>query len=190
MIVQLQNCEVPLWSYIDLFKYCVVGERIAYLVGANFTPHVITVNAGEVCLEFILNYLYMCHITRLHPTSLEAWVKLPMPLSSHMILGNDLVFLPDDTFNEGWFIAILQCLFNEGWFIAILQCFLIICVTFLWFHFVIGCHNEGHVLFSARSSCYLHSFCKWYNLKCYTSSTYFFWWYSNIWGAVLNPLST
>lgn len=30
-------------------KFCIVGERIAYSVGANFTPHVITVNAGEVC---------------------------------------------------------------------------------------------------------------------------------------------
>lgn len=30
-------------------KFYVVGERIAYSVGANFTPHVITVNAGEVC---------------------------------------------------------------------------------------------------------------------------------------------
>lgn len=30
-------------------KFFIVGERIAYSVGANFTPHVITVNAGEVC---------------------------------------------------------------------------------------------------------------------------------------------
>ncbi|KAF2311779.1 hypothetical protein GH714_026666 [Hevea brasiliensis] len=29
------------------YEYESTGERIAYLVGANFTPHVITVNAGE-----------------------------------------------------------------------------------------------------------------------------------------------
>ncbi|XVF12376.1 hypothetical protein REPUB_Repub08aG0112100 [Reevesia pubescens] len=29
------------------FLYALVGEGIAYFVGANFTPHVITVNAGE-----------------------------------------------------------------------------------------------------------------------------------------------
>jgi hypothetical protein len=34
--------------------FCTVGEKIAYSVGANFTPHVITVNAGEVCPD---NYM-------------------------------------------------------------------------------------------------------------------------------------
>lgn len=31
------------------------GERVAYSVGANFTPHVITVNAGEV-LTIVIHY--------------------------------------------------------------------------------------------------------------------------------------
>lgn len=30
-----------------------LGDKLAYLVGANFTPHVITVNPGEVCYKNI-----------------------------------------------------------------------------------------------------------------------------------------
>jgi len=29
-----------------------IGDGIAYSVGANFTPHVLTVNAGEVFFSF------------------------------------------------------------------------------------------------------------------------------------------
>lgn len=32
-----------------MFINCFVGEWAATSVGTNFTPHVITVNAGEVC---------------------------------------------------------------------------------------------------------------------------------------------
>ena len=52
---------------------------------------------------------------------------------------------------------------------------------------VTGCYNEGYVLLSTRSPCYLHSFCKWYNFKCYASSTHFFWGDFNVWGVVLYP---
>lgn len=43
--------RVPFWFYRIFHKFVFVGERIAYSVGANFTPHVITVNAGEVCTD-------------------------------------------------------------------------------------------------------------------------------------------
>lgn len=41
-------------SFLDLligFFFFFVGGRVAYSVGANFTPHVITINAGEVLMS-------------------------------------------------------------------------------------------------------------------------------------------
>ncbi|CAK9135180.1 unnamed protein product [Ilex paraguariensis] len=43
----------PIESFKKKHKLEVVspGDRVAYSIGANFTPHVITVNAGEVLLH-------------------------------------------------------------------------------------------------------------------------------------------
>lgn len=38
--MQMQSCDFSFWL-------C-AGDKIAYFVGANFTPHVLTVNTGEV----------------------------------------------------------------------------------------------------------------------------------------------
>lgn len=39
-------------SFLDLLiGFFFVGGRVAYSVGANFTPHVITINAGEVLMS-------------------------------------------------------------------------------------------------------------------------------------------
>lgn len=38
-----------------MITFCFVGEWVACSVGANFTPHIITVNSGEVCLPSILH---------------------------------------------------------------------------------------------------------------------------------------
>lgn len=32
-----------------MFVHCFIGEWAATSVGTNFTPHIITVHAGEVC---------------------------------------------------------------------------------------------------------------------------------------------
>lgn len=52
IIMQMQTCGSSLFLILIYFcKYYYAGEKIAYFVGANFTPHVLTVNAGEVCLQ-------------------------------------------------------------------------------------------------------------------------------------------
>ena len=45
-----------------------------------------------------------------------------------------------------------------------------------------GCHYESYIIFSARATSYMHSFCKWCDIKCHTSSTWFFWGHIDIWG--------
>ena len=61
------------------------------------------------------------------------------------------------------------------------------CFYFFFIFLVLGCYNEGHIIFSTRTSCNMHSFCKWCYFKCHTSSAWFFWWYIDIWGSASNP---
>ena len=50
---------------------------------------------------------------------------------------------------------------------------------------VLGRHNEDYILFSTRASSYMHSLCKWGDLKCHSSATWFFWGYIDIRGNAL-----
>jgi hypothetical protein len=56
-----------------LFDGYFLGEWAANSVGTNFTPHVITVNAGEVCLtedRQILTYIWIMLIWKLFALSI------------------------------------------------------------------------------------------------------------------------
>ena len=58
----------------NLFKILVVGEWVACSVGANFTPHILTVNSGEVNVN--------------HETCLVVDLCQNLPSDFHNLLGS------------------------------------------------------------------------------------------------------
>ncbi|KAF1880141.1 hypothetical protein Lal_00022270 [Lupinus albus] len=88
--------EISLWTFINTLFYSlilylfinssmyIIGERIAYSVGANFTAHVLTVNAGEDVTMKIMSFAQQgsCAICILSANGSISNVTLRQPTSS------------------------------------------------------------------------------------------------------------
>lgn len=94
----------PLWFYWFFSAFCIVGERIAYSVGANFTPHVITVNAGEVCPDkYVWNETWCWSLNFQFP-------MIDFIIRDLLDCGSNYCFVPASMFEMGGLISDIKFL--------------------------------------------------------------------------------
>ena len=149
--------RIPCISFLRHDLWWWAGELVACASGANFTPHIINVAAGEVSIIYVL-----CLIKALY---LIAWCAVY------------ICFLIDAL--NSW-ISILE---NSDIFL-LTRHFILISSVFLptFLFYLLGCQYEGHIFLPTRSKGNLHSICQWCYCKCYTASTGLIRWHSYLWG--------
>ena len=141
------------------------GELFANTAGGDFTPHVVTVNTGEV----MFNKLYFMPI--LHDMILS--ICFEMELLHFMV---EIYFLMNLT------VYMVSC-HSSIW--GPLFCFILIVLYLPYRDFALsftGCCSKDSFICSEGSSRNLCSFCQWSCFECYYSPTGFFWWDLDIWG--------
>lgn len=131
------------------------GELVACASGANFTPHIINVAAGEVSIMLF-------HLL----DKIERTLYLNLLLDTRLVpFGSELGFSGIQTSSFTWTHFILISVYITTLFI-----------------YLIGCQYEDHIFLPTRSKGNLHSVCQWCDCKCYIASTGLLGWYSYLWG--------
>lgn len=145
-----------------------VGEFVACTTGGSFLPHLLNVNAGEVCFfrKKKKHRTFTIFLSWMIWTWL-CWFRLVWAFVSWMIIweiGHLFLFKYASIHTRNW-----GCV---HWFSGNIR------------YKFSGCFDEDHLILSTRASSCLHNFSGWFDIKCYTWAATFFWWYIDVRGVL------